>query len=143
MKKNVLFFSVLSGVLFLLGTAQLGAVSVEGTWDFYYSWGCTGGYNHTTITFTFSSYMSTFVTGNGHSGYWYLSDTDEIQIHFHCPYTCCCYYGGNKAGGVMMGSMRTTGTNYTGCWYMRKQGHFKVSNYDEIRQVLLEHDDVR
>jgi len=42
-------------------------MSIAGQWTFFYSWGCSGTYNQTSITFNANG---TFKTGDGFSGQW-------------------------------------------------------------------------
>lgn len=131
MRKALLF---LCFAVFLVGAVQLNAVTIPGTWDFYYDWGCDGGHGSTTITFTYSTYVSTFTTGNGNSGEWYQKDED-VHIYFY-NLSSNVIYVGQKVGNTIFGVMKA-GETVTGCWYAKKRGIVgSMNNRDEAYKVI-------
>jgi hypothetical protein len=50
-------------------------MSIAGQWTLFYSWGCSGSYNQTSITFNANG---TFKTGDGFSGQW-ATNAGDVQ----------------------------------------------------------------
>lgn len=102
----------------------LYATSVVGTWNYYYDWGCNGGYSTTTITFNTNG---TFTAGSL-SGKWYQVES-QIIWEFKNGTT----YAGSKVGGVMSGMMATTWSTLKGCWYCTKKAYL-------LKKITVEED---
>ena len=102
-------------VLFCVGVLSVGlsaAQTFEGTWDFYFDWGCNGSYAHVTITFKNDG---TFKTSENLTGKWY-----QLENQIIWEYTNGTTYEGTKVGAAMLGMMTTT-QNSQGCWYCVKK----------------------
>jgi hypothetical protein len=87
-------------------------MSIVGKWTLNYSFGCSGSYNQSTVTFAANG---TFTTGDGFSGHWY-SLAGDVQWEYE-PTFPSVIYSGNVVGGAMNGIMKNYKTNVQGCWY--------------------------
>jgi len=86
-------------------------MSLAGNWTLYYSWGCSGSYNSTSLTFNTNG---TFKTGDGYSGQW-ASVGGNVQFVFE-P-TPSAVYSGTVTGGAMSGMMTNFHLGESGCWH--------------------------
>jgi hypothetical protein len=86
-------------------------MSIIGQWTLYYSFGCSGGYNQSTVTFNSNG---TFKTGDGFSGQWALLSGN---VHWVYEPTPSAVYSGNVIGGAMCGMMTNFHIGAHGCWY--------------------------
>jgi hypothetical protein len=86
-------------------------MSIVGQWTLFYSWGCSGSYSQTTITFNSNG---TFKTGDGYSGQWAALAGDVQWVYEPTP---SAVYSGNVIGGAMNGMMTNFHLGVQGCWY--------------------------
>jgi len=86
-------------------------MSIVGQWTLFYSWGCSGSYNQSTVNFANNG---TFKTGDGYSGQWASLSGD---VHWVYEPTPNAVYSGNVIGGAMNGMMTNFRTGGQGCWY--------------------------
>jgi len=86
-------------------------MSIVGEWTLFYSWGCSGRYGQSTITF---SNNGTFKTGDGYSGQWASPAGDVQWVYEPTP---SAVYSGNVIGGAMNGVMTNFHLGEQGCWY--------------------------
>ncbi len=86
-------------------------MSLAGNWTLHYSWGCSGSYGNTSLTFNANG---TFKDGQGHSGQW-ASLVGQVQFVYE-P-TPSAVYSGNVSGGTMSGMMTNFHLGEQGCWY--------------------------
>lgn len=87
-------------------------MAVAGTWVLHFSWGCTGNYSQSNITFNANGTFSGSLPGK------WIQQDGTLLLSFD---TGPAKYGGNVAGNVGVGAMSTfAGLN--GCWYLTKQG---------------------
>jgi hypothetical protein len=86
-------------------------MSIAGNWTLHYSWGCSGGYGQTSLTFNANG---TFNTGDGYHGQWTVV-AGNVQFVFEpAP---MAVYSGNVTGGAMVGMMTNLSLKEQGCWY--------------------------
>ena len=83
-------------------------MSVPGTWNLHFSWGCSGAYSPNTLTFNANGTWS----GGGFNGNW-AQVGGMIELNIAGSATV---YAGNVQGGAMVGMMTTFG-GLSGCWY--------------------------
>jgi hypothetical protein len=86
-------------------------MSIAGEWKLFYSWGCSGSYGQTTITF---APAGTFKTGDGYSGQWASLSGNVQWVYEPTP---SAVYSGNVIGGSMTGMMTNFKLGEQGCWY--------------------------
>ena len=86
-------------------------MSIVGEWTLHYSWGCSGSYGQTTVTFTPAG---KFTTGDGYSGQWAVVGSN---VQFVFEPTPSAVYSGNVVGGAMSGMMTNFHLGEQGCWY--------------------------
>ncbi|HEV8433737.1 MAG TPA: hypothetical protein VGR95_10025 [Thermoanaerobaculia bacterium] len=83
-------------------------MSVSGSWNVHFSWGCSGAYGPFTATFNSDGTWS----GSGFNGHW-AQVGGMIEFNFQSG---PAVYAGNVQGGAMVGQM-TTFSGLNGCWY--------------------------
>jgi len=83
-------------------------MSVPGTWNMHFSWGCSGAYATFTATFNADGTWS----GSGVNGHW-AQVGGMIEFNFASG---PAVYAGNVQGGAMIGMM-TAFSGVNGCWY--------------------------
>jgi len=86
-------------------------MSIPGTWQIFFDWGCTGIYSSVDITFNPGGTWSSGIF----SGQW-VEVSGEVIFNFTGLATV---YAGNVSGGAAVGISADFGGN-TGCWYMVK-----------------------
>src|SRR5215471_16940513 len=86
-------------------------MSIVGKWTLFYSFGCSGQYNQSTVTFANNG---TFQTGDGFSGQW---ASVAGNVHWVYEPTFSAVYFGNVIGGAMNGMMTNFKIGAQGCWY--------------------------
>jgi len=86
-------------------------MSLAGNWTLHYSWGCSGSYGSTSLTFNNNG---TFKTGDGYSGQW-ANVVGDVQFVYE-P-TPSAVYSGTVTGAVMVGMMTNFHLGMHGCWY--------------------------
>lgn len=86
-------------------------MNIAGEWTLFYSFGCSGGYSQTTVTFNANG---TFKTGDGYSGQWAANAGDVQWVYEPAP---SAVYSGNVIGGAMNGAMTNFKISAQGCWY--------------------------
>jgi hypothetical protein len=86
-------------------------MSIVGQWTLYYSWGCSGVYNHTSLTFLNNGH---FNTGDGYTGQW---ATVGGNVQFVYEPTPSAVYSGVVTGGAMNGMMTNFKLAESGCWH--------------------------
>jgi len=86
-------------------------MSIAGTWTLHFSWGCSGGYNSTSLTFNTNG---TFNTGDGFHGQWSVVGGNVQFVYEPTP---SAVYSGNVTGGAMVGMMTNFSFGGHGCWY--------------------------
>ncbi|HEX3525510.1 MAG TPA: hypothetical protein VH988_00455 [Thermoanaerobaculia bacterium] len=86
-------------------------MSIVGQWTLHYSWGCSGSYNQSTVTFKNDG---TFTTGDGYKGQWAML---AGNVHWVYEPTPSAVYSGNVIGGAMAGLMTNFSNGGQGCWY--------------------------
>lgn len=89
-------------------------MSIQGNWTLYYSWGCTGSYTSTSITFNSDG---TYKDGQGNSGRW-MQVSGTVVFIYNSGSTPS--YAGNVVSSAMTG-MIATPSGSTGCWYALSQ----------------------
>lgn len=88
-------------------------MSIPGTWNSYYDWGCTGHYLHDTVTFNAGG---TFTDSQGGAGHWSSHDGQILLQYNNSLHTA---YEGSVVDNAIVGISSTfTGSN--GCWYAIK-----------------------
>jgi hypothetical protein len=87
----------------------LPPVTWTGTWTLHYSWGCTGTFSSTSITF-FSN--GTFSSGQGQSGHWFSSSS---MIIWHYDNTHNTFYSIRVNSTARTGISGDFTTNIKGC----------------------------
>ena len=87
---------------------------MNGTWNFFFSWGCNGFYGQTTLTLNNDG---TFTTGDGGKGNW-----AQVGGMVNLLYSVGANpsYSGNVLGSAIVGMILTPGGD-TGCWYATNQ----------------------
>jgi hypothetical protein len=107
----------ISTILCFLLVLSVGmfAQSAVGTWNYYYDWGCNGGYGSSTITIKSDGTFSCGV----YNGKWYQVQGQIIWVFSVSNATT---YSGTIVGGAMLGMMENN-TGQTGCWYCTKQDY--------------------
>jgi hypothetical protein len=83
-------------------------MSIPGNWTLHFSWGCTGGYSQSPMTFNANG---TFNLAP-YTGKWSSVPGVILWRFDQAPNTV---YAGNVIGGAMNGMMSTFGSQ--GCWY--------------------------
>jgi hypothetical protein len=86
-------------------------MSIVGNWKLFYSWGCSGTYNETSLTFANNG---TFKTGDGFSGQWATVGANAQWVYEPTP---SAVYSGIATGGAMHGMMTNFKLGEHGCWY--------------------------
>lgn len=86
-------------------------MSIAGQWTLHYSWGCSGSYSQTTLTFTSAG---KFTDGFGGSGQWSVLGGNVQWVYEPTP---SAVYSGNVIGGAMCGMMTNFHLGLQGCWY--------------------------
>ena len=86
-------------------------MSIAGEWTLHFSWGCSGSYGQTTVTFTPAG---KFTTGDGYSGQWAVVGG---YVQFVYEPTPMAVYSGTVSGGAMHGMMTNFHLGEQGCWY--------------------------
>ena len=86
-------------------------MSIVGEWTLHYSWGCSGSYAQSTVTFTAAG---KFTTGDGYSGQWAVVGGNVQFVYEPTP---SAVYSGNVTGGAMVGMMTNFRLGEHGCWY--------------------------
>lgn len=86
-------------------------MSVPGTWNLHYDWGCSGNYSQTSITFNSNG---TFTDGQGSNGTWASHDG---QIIFQ--FTNNVSYAASVVESAMVG-ISFAPPSGSGCWYAVK-----------------------
>src|SRR5206468_3863725 len=82
-----------------------------GQWTLFYSFGCSGTYNQSTVTFNSNG---TFKTGDGFSGQFAVVGGNVQFVYEPTP---SAVYSGNVTGGAMVGMMTNFHIGAQGCWY--------------------------
>jgi hypothetical protein len=86
-------------------------MSIAGEWTLFYSWGCSGSYGQTTVTFNSSG---TFKTGDGYAGQWAVVGGNVQFVYEPTP---SAVYSGNVTGAAMSGMMTNFHIAAQGCWH--------------------------
>jgi hypothetical protein len=86
-------------------------MSIAGSWTLHFSWGCTGGYGQTSLTFNANG---TFATGDGFHGQWSVVGGNVQFVYEPTP---SAVYSGNVTGAAMVGMQTNFHTGGAGCWY--------------------------
>jgi len=86
-------------------------MSIAGNWTLHYSWGCSGGYGQTSLTFNTNG---TFKTGDGYQGQWAVVGGNVQFVYEPAP---AAVYSGNVTGAAMVGMMTNFKLKGQGCWY--------------------------
>ena len=79
-------------------------MSIVGNWKLFYSWGCSGTYNETSLTFANNG---TFKTGDGFSGQWATVGANAQWVYEPTP---SAVYSGIATGGDVCGTCELPGT---------------------------------
>lgn len=87
-------------------------MAVSGTWNLKYSWGCSGGYGSTTITFNAGGTFSS----PPYTGKWSQTNGNIVWRFDQSP---GAVYGGVVNGGAIVGNMTTFSGG--GCFYALTQ----------------------
>ncbi len=91
-------------------------MSVSGQFSLHYSWGCSGPYATTTVTFSGSGTIGTFVTGDGFSGKWSQTNGNVLWRYNGDS----AIYSGVVNGGAIVGNMANFAASNHGCFYCSK-----------------------
>jgi hypothetical protein len=91
-------------------------MSVSGAFALHYSWGCTGSYNSSTITFNADGTFTE--SSSGGSGKWSQTNGNIIWQWNGNLAT----YGGVVNGGAIVGNMISGSITGAGCFYANKAG---------------------
>jgi hypothetical protein len=89
-------------------------MSAVGSWTLHYSWGCTGSYGTSPMSFNANG---TFTLAP-YTGKW-TENSGKVIWKFDAPINTA--YGGDEMSNAMLGISSTfAGTN--GCWYALRAG---------------------
>jgi len=88
-------------------------MSVSGTFTLHFSFGCSGTYGTTTLTFNNDG---TFSTGSGNSGRWSQTNGNALWRYNGDS----AIYAGVVNGGAIVGNMVNFAANNAGCFYASK-----------------------
>lgn len=85
-------------------------MSVSGQYSLHYSWGCSGSYGSSTVTFNADG---TFKTGDGFHGKWSQTNGNVIWRYDGDS----AIYAGVVNGGAIVGNMVNFSIKVAGCFY--------------------------
>lgn len=85
-------------------------MSVSGLFSLHFSFGCTGSYANSTVTFNADG---TFKTGDGHKGKWSQTNGNIIWRYDGDS----AIYAGVVNGGAIVGNMINFSIKAAGCFY--------------------------
>ena len=88
-------------------------MSVSGQFSLHYSWGCSGTYATSTVTFNANG---TFATGDGFSGKWSQTNGNILWRYNGDS----AIYAGVVNGGAIVGNMANFAASNHGCFYCSK-----------------------
>jgi hypothetical protein len=89
-------------------------MSAVGNWTLHYSWGCTGGYGTSSITFNANGTL----TMSPYTGKWIENSGEVVWKFDNAPNAV---YSGNEMSNAMLG-ISTTFAGLNGCWYALRVG---------------------